>query len=248
MRVSPQNAPPSGLDIFRFAVSRSLVVIGASAALVALATCSTHAQSASGEYPDYSSILSNACDGCTASCESLATAGSDWGGSAASRSLGLVRDFVFGRPCDCGGSGGGCLDCAGTGSGGNFWNDLCSGQSDGASQRMRGLTSMLASGVCGRGGCRNDCEPGAGYVGWREPPIYCGMPAPTYPVPFAVPQHVGYTQFTYPPFMPHHSLPHYRHTYSYRHAPGMSRTTVHWRSTVARDVLAKLHHMIKLPR
>ncbi len=47
--------------------------------------------------------------------------------------------------------------------------------------------------------------------------------------------------------MPHHSLPHYRRTYSYRHAPGLSRTTVHWRPSIF-TAFAKLHHFIELPR
>ena len=243
MRALPENASPFRPVSLCFTVSRSLAILCASAALTAPA----HADCVGGGCTDYSSRLSDACDSCTSSCDSLIATGSDCG-VCATPVLAKVLDFVFGGQCECGGSGGGCLECAGSGCGDNFWNKLCSGQGDGCGVTgpTPGLTSMLASGRCGLG-C-GDCEPGAGYVGYREPPIFCGMPAPTYPVPFAVPKHVGYTQFTYPPFMPHHSLPHYRHTYSYRHAPGMSRTTVHWRPTVGRNILAKLHHIIELPR
>lgn len=77
---------------------------------------------------------------------------------------------------------------------------------------------------------------------------HCGMPAPPYPVPFATPRPTVPTYFTYPPMMPHNSLHHYRGTYAYKHGPGMSRTTVHWRAPKALNALKYLHHVVELPR
>jgi hypothetical protein len=91
---------------------------------------------------------------------------------------------------------------------------------------------------CGKKGCGKGCGDGT----------HCGMPAPSYPVPFATPRNVTHTTFTYPPMMPHHSLPHYAGTYSFRHGPGMSRTNVHWRETKVLNGLAYLHHLIEIPR
>ena len=77
---------------------------------------------------------------------------------------------------------------------------------------------------------------------------WCGLPAPSYPVPFATPRVVGYTNFTYPPLMPHHSLPHYRHTYSFRHGPGLSRTNVRWHKSYLHSTWDWVHHLFELPR
>lgn len=77
---------------------------------------------------------------------------------------------------------------------------------------------------------------------------HCGMPAPSYPVPFATPRPNLQTNYTYPPMMPHNSLPHYAGTYAFRHGPGMSRTTVLWRPTTGINALAKLHYAFELPR
>jgi hypothetical protein len=214
---------------------------------------------------DYGAALSAACDGCTGL----------GGRSLTMRPRPAIRllDYALGDCCTgsaccfrggCGvgvgsGIGVGCGDGLGCGIGGNrgagggqFWNRLASGSTvgsfipnDACSSCGNGLGANLL-GRCGERCC--GFTPGAGYIGCREPPVRCGMPAPSYPVPFRVPQNVGYTRFTYPPMMPHHSLPHYRHTYSYRHAPGLSRTTVRWRSTTVRNALAKLHHVIELPR
>ncbi len=85
--------------------------------------------------------------------------------------------------------------------------------------------------------CSSDCA-------W---PNYCGMMAPRYPVPYEVPPRVGRTEFTYAPVMPHHSLPHYRKTYSFRHGPGMARTTVRWRPTLC-DTLKRARKVFELPR
>jgi hypothetical protein len=77
---------------------------------------------------------------------------------------------------------------------------------------------------------------------------HCGRPAPNYPVPFPTPLPTTPTLLWYPPMMPHNSLPHYRGSYSYRHAPGLSRTTVSWHPTYVLNALDKLHHVIELPR
>jgi hypothetical protein len=78
--------------------------------------------------------------------------------------------------------------------------------------------------------------------------VHCGMPAPSYPVPFATPRPNTQTNFTYPPMMPHNSLQHYAGTYAFRHGPGMSRTTVSWRPTKGLNALDRLHHIFELPR
>ena len=119
-----------------------------------------------------------------------------------------------------------------------------------------------ADGCCATGGCDSTCGsfwpslgcrgccgvPGAGYVGDAPLPTYCGMPAPPYPVPYPTPQNVGYTYFACPPVMPHHSLPHYRGIYSFRHGPGLSRTNVFWRPATLSNAVARVHHMFELPR
>jgi hypothetical protein len=81
-----------------------------------------------------------------------------------------------------------------------------------------------------------------------DPVVNCGMPAPRYPVPHPTPLPTAYTYFTYPPLMPHHALPHYRGTYSFRHGPGLSRTNVCWRTTHVANLIHKVHHVIERPR
>ena len=76
----------------------------------------------------------------------------------------------------------------------------------------------------------------------------CGMPAPQYPVPFATPRPTTPTNFTYPPMMPHNSLPHYRNIYSYRHADGLSRTNVHWHSQPFMSGVRRLHNILEFAR
>ena len=209
---------------------------------------------------DYGSILSSACDGCTSNCESLGAAAVGCGCDVGAVDVGGcgdvgMSDYVTGA-CGCGGSNGGCTGCGGSGLGCNFWNGLAGGGCGGGlgggllNCRVGGCGGGLLSGLlgCGRAcGAADNC-PGAGTQTDDGSAVYCGMPAPTYPVPYAVPTYVGHTQFAYPPFMPHHSLPHYRKIYSYRHAPGLSRTNVYWRNTTGRDILARLHNMIELPR
>jgi hypothetical protein len=117
------------------------------------------------------------------------------------------------------------------------------------------FSRFTGGGACGAGGCGTGlfgrcgaCSgPGAGDPTGRTV-RYCGMPSPAYPVPYSVPAYVGITHLTYPPMMPHHSLPHYRGTYSYRHDQGLSRTTVHWRKTHIINAASFLHHVIELPR
>ncbi len=82
----------------------------------------------------------------------------------------------------------------------------------------------------------------------NPPPPRCGIRAPEYPVPYPTPSWVGYTSFTYPPLMPHHSLPHYRNIYSYRHGAGLSRTNVWWHKSYLGSTRRWLHHLIELPR
>ncbi len=111
-----------------------------------------------------------------------------------------------------------------------------------------------STGGVSKGGCK--CGAGDGRCRrcdftpkWPGGAIHCGMPAPQYPVPFATPTPpTSYTYFSYPPLMPHHSLPHYRGTYSFRHGPGLSRTTVCWRPTKVKNLFARLHHVFELPR
>ena len=78
--------------------------------------------------------------------------------------------------------------------------------------------------------------------------MHCCRPAPQYPVPVATPKPTVPTHFTYPPLMPHHSLPHYRNIYSYRHNCGMSRTNVHWHPNYPSAAFNFVHHLFELPR
>ena len=127
------------------------------------------------------------------------------------------------------------------------------------------MTASLGTEIAFAGlGCRNgDCvdgavgegvvsdeivDDGSGAVGAGADATRCGMPAPQYPVPFATPRPTVPTHFTYPPMMPHHSLPHYRNVYSYKHAEGLSRTNVHWHSQPVVSGLRRLHHIMYLPR
>lgn len=106
-----------------------------------------------------------------------------------------------------------------------------------------GAVAQSCDSGCGDQGTVYDdsCSSGASW------PNHCGMAAPTYPVPYEVPVLVGRTEFTYPPVMPHHSLPHYRKTYSYRHGPGMARTTVKWRPSWC-DTWKRVRKAFELPR
>ncbi len=94
-------------------------------------------------------------------------------------------------------------------------------------------------------GCLGPLKEGSSAGGAAA---YCGRPAPMYPVPFATPRPTVPTQFTYPPMMPHNSLPHYRSTYSYRHAEGLSRTNVSWHKAYGVSGYKWLHHVFELPR
>lgn len=77
---------------------------------------------------------------------------------------------------------------------------------------------------------------------------FCHQPAPRYPVPFTTPRPTVPTHFTYPPLMPHHSLPHYRHTYSYHHSCGLARTNVRWQPNYPVAAFKRVHHFFELPR
>ncbi len=106
---------------------------------------------------------------------------------------------------------------------------------------LSGLSSTF--GGIGLAGC-NSCGSGncSGAV------YHCGVAAPPYPVPFATPRPTTWTEFTYPPMMPHNSLPHYRGTYSYRHAPGLSRTNVMWYPTKVQNAFDRVHNIFEIPR
>ena len=124
------------------------------------------------------------------------------------------------RECECGRA-----DCPGCGKGAGC-----------------GLRLGTGCGLGARGGV-GLCGGGKYYDG-----THCGMPAPSYPVPFATPRPTTPTYFTYPPLMPHNSLPHYRSTYQFRHGPGLSRTQVHWREKKLCNIADFIHHAIEIPR
>ncbi len=107
------------------------------------------------------------------------------------------------------------------------------------------ITTVIAIEAAAAGQCAS-CRSSAANIGGGA--VHCGMPAPSYPVPFATPRPNTQTNFTYPPMMPHNSLQHYAGTYSFRHGPGMSRTTVSWRPTKGLNALDRLHHIFELPR
>ncbi len=99
---------------------------------------------------------------------------------------------------------------------------------------------VVVDGGCLGGGCETGgCESGDGS--------FCGTQPPAYPVPFATPRPTVPTNLTYPPLYPHHSLPHYKGTYSYRHNGGLSRTNVNWHPSWTAP-LARLHHIFYIPR
>lgn len=162
------------------------------------------------------------------------------------------RGASGGCGCDCGcgnDCGGGC-GC-GTGWGGPGNDVECTASS--ASRLFGfgngcgpggGLFANLRSGggigLCGCHSCDGGCSGGAA--------VHCGMPAPNYPCPHPTPKPTTWTELTYPPMMPHNSLPNYRGTYSYRHGPGLSRTTVMWTPSKLENAFDRLHNLVELPR
>ena len=134
--------------------------------------------------------------------------------------------------CDdgCAGLGDGVSDCAGCGQG----IGDCAGCRPGAGGKRAG---------CRR--CGGTCKKCAGYPSDGS---YCGLPEPRYPVPFATPRPTVPTHFTYPPMMPHNSLPHFRSTYAFRHGPGLSQTQVHWRERKLLLTADFIHHLFEIPR
>ncbi len=257
MRTLPSSVPNSvsvrRANVFQIRVCCSsslwigltlLSILTVASAPMASAQCTTGCG-------DYGQVFAAACDSCTSSCDRLSVAGAGCGCDSGPSYRGGegALNYISGDSCGCCGSCGGCSECGGSGDGCGYWNSVCGGGGCGglgggllSSRRCRG-GGLLARmrGLCGGRCCAGD--DGAG-----DSAVFCGMPAPSYPVPYAVPEHVGYTEFSYSPFMPHHSLPHYRKTYSYQHAPGLSRTNVHWRTTTGWNILARLHNMIELPR
>lgn len=107
--------------------------------------------------------------------------------------------------------------------------------------------------ACEGCGYRTACDTGCGHqsagdtCGSAES-YWCGLAAPSYPVPYDTPTWVGRTELTYPPLMPHNSLPHYRHVYSFRHGPGLSRTNVIWHQSYLHNALKRVHYALKLAR
>ena len=158
----------------------------------------------------------------------------------------------------CGDAGCGSVGCDSVGIGagcGATGCSACVGGSCGAvGCGLSGLLSHAAgcglagSKSCGSGGCAR-CS-GLFPKGGGPPAdgSHCGIPAPSYPVPFATPRPTTPTYHMYPPMMPHNSLPHYRSTYSFRHGPGLSRTNVHWRSKKLVNLADYIHHIFELPR
>ena len=206
-----------------------------------------------------SSLMAQGCTPCGSGCDRNVFAGGccNCGGT-------LGGGFQQG----CGGSqtgctsGGGCGDTCGGGLaslGATLKNKLACRQCETACDDGCG-TNLLNGGLlgklkaklaCGIGsGCRlGGCGLGGGCGdGGCGSSIWCGHQAPSYPVPYPTPTHVGATQFTYSPFMPHHSLPHYRNTYSLQSGPGMSRTNVHWHPSYARVAWNRLTHLFEWPR
>lgn len=150
---------------------------------------------------------------------------------------GLLRAFLASRELSCG-------------PGAGYVPGVSTCGVDGTCRLARGRRLACGCGENASCGLANRFGLGNGCVGCADGcgVHHCGMPAPTYPVPIETPGYVGYTQFAYPPMMPHHSLPHYRQTYAFRHAPGMARTTVNWRTTELRNLLKRVHHVLELPR
>ena len=108
-------------------------------------------------------------------------------------------------------------------------------------------TGDCPTGGCETGRCRKPgCLLGAGANSCPDG-SFCGTQPPGYPVPFATPRPTVPTNLTYPPMYPHHSLPHYNGTYSYRHNCGLSHTNVHWHPSWTAP-LKRIHHIFELPR
>ncbi len=110
-----------------------------------------------------------------------------------------------------------------------------------------GSNDGILSRLLGHSAARNPPTLQQGTLSDVMAPQRCGYRAPRYPVPYATPPVVGSTTFTYPPMMPHHSLPHYRPYYSYRHAPGLARTNVAWTHTPG-DLWRRMAYQFELPR
>lgn len=101
---------------------------------------------------------------------------------------------------------------------------------------------------CDTGPSCASCGPCEACGGGCGGATHCGLPAPSYPVPFATPRPTTVTRFTYPPLMPHHALPHYNNVYSFQHGPGLSRTTVRWTPAKVRNAVDFVTHLFELPR
>ena len=122
-------------------------------------------------------------------------------------------------------------------------DDSCAGCRDDSP-----LAGGCGQGCGGRAGCRQRAGKCKKCCGYRSDGSYCGFPEPRYPVPFATPRPTTPTYFTYPPMMPHNSLPHFRKTYAFRHGPGLSQTQVHWRERKLWLTADFLHNLIEIPR
>lgn len=151
------------------------------------------------------------------------------GGHPGSRSLGLSSPGPDG-----------CCDCSGVAAQGSQTNCGWGANSDGG-------VAHAGGGAAGHRGRRKSGCRLCGGSRWNDG-THCGLPAPKYPVPFATPRPTTPTYHLYPPMMPHHSLPHYRSTYAFRHGPGLSQTQVHWRAPKLLNLADYVHHIFEIPR
>ena len=147
--------------------------------------------------------------------------------------------------CGCSGGGifnrcqGECSDCGASNADRMFGRGNGCGSGGKLLSGLTGAASRIGLVGCSSCGCGGD---GCGNV------VHCGMEAPQYPTPFPTPRPTTWTELTYPPMAPHNSLPHYRSTYSFRHGPGLSRTTVAWYPTKAWNALDRLHNVFEIAR
>lgn len=92
-------------------------------------------------------------------------------------------------------------------------------------------------------------HPDLFYNFW-VPPMSGGSPAQLYLCPRPVPQLVGWTYYTYQPFMPHEMLYAHKRTY-YRYfngGRGMNRTSVKWYSPKGVRLMGMFYDTFRIPR
>ncbi len=115
-----------------------------------------------------------------------------------------------------------------------------------------------AAGAAGQGWLhhqRQNCRPQT----WGSPELFynyyvpgtCGgNPAQLYLAPRPVPPYVGYTYFTYQPFMPHELLYQHHRTYHryYNGGRGLTRTYVSWYRPPVRSGLTAVYNHFRIAR